>query len=450
MAPTGFYAIYDEENQGVKLVDDQGYEQVKELVTKGRPNIDAINYEECRERMRFRPLVVKRRALSPNRGDDLVAVYEASNQSVIAIKRVDYEKNKAKYDGGPAPTLKPRPAKTEPAPAAPALTPAFSEVQPVEAPKEKAAPPPPVVKETPKPAPAEAASFASLIFQPPKIKAVTLSPDDLVAVYDAATQSVLAVKRSQYESGNFGTSAPAPAAPASKASSAAQKSSDLIFQPPKVGKIQLCPDDLLAVYEPKTQGVILVTRKQYDQGDISSPAAPAAPAAKPAAVPQQTSDLIFQAPKIGKIQLCPDDLLAVYHPETQGVILVTRSQYDKGDISTPAKIAAVASPAPASAAPQQTSALIFQPPKVGKIDLSPDDLLAVYHPATQGVVLITRKQYDAGEMPAGGATPSFTDLIFQPPKVGPVALGDDDLIAIYEPQTQSVTTVTRKEYNQMK
>ena len=66
-----------------------------------------------------------------------------------------------------------------------------------------------------------------------------------------------------------------------------------------------------------------------------------------------------------------------------------------GDISTPAKIAAVASPASASAGPQQTSALIFQPPKVGKIDLSPDDLLAVYHPATQGVVLITRKQYDA-------------------------------------------------------
>merc|ERR1712243_354510 len=158
--------------------------------------------------MRFRPLVVKRRALSPNRGDDLVAVYEASNQSVIAIKRVDYEKNKAKYDGGPAPTLKPRPAKTEPAPVAAA--------------------PPPVVKETPKPAPAEAASFASLIFQPPKIKAVTLSPDDLVAVYDAATQSVLAVKRSQYESGNFGTSAPAPAptpAPAAavtKAASTAQ------------------------------------------------------------------------------------------------------------------------------------------------------------------------------------------------------------------------------------
>ena len=67
------------------------------------------------------------------------------------------------------------------------------------------------------------------------------------------------------QSGNFGTSAPAPAAPASKAASTAQKSSDLIFQPPKVGKIQLCPDDLLAVYEPKTQGVILVTRKQYDQ-----------------------------------------------------------------------------------------------------------------------------------------------------------------------------------------
>ena len=55
-----------------------------------------------------------------------------------------------------------------------------------------------------------------------------------------------------------------------------------------------------------------------------------------------------------------------------------------------------------------------------------------------------------GEIPTGGAAASFMNLIFQPPKVGPVALGDDDLIAVYEPQTQSVVTVTRKEYNQMK
>ena len=45
--------------------------------------------------------------------------------------------------------------------------------------------------------------------------------------------------------------------------------------------------------------------------------------------PQKTSDLIFQAPKIGPVKLCPDDLLAVYDPPTQGVILVTRAQYDK-------------------------------------------------------------------------------------------------------------------------
>ena len=45
---------------------------------------------------------------------------------------------------------------------------------------------------------------------------------------------------------------------------------------------------------------------------------------------------------------------------------------------------------------------------------------------------------------------SFTDLIFQPPKVGPIELGDDDLIAVYEPTNQSVKTVTRKEFNQMK
>jgi len=463
MAPTsGFYAIYDEENQGVKLVDDEGYQQIKESVTSGRPNIDAIDYEECREKMRFRPIVIRRRPLSPNKPTDLVAVYEPSNQSIIAITRADYEKNKSKYDVGPAPALKPRPAKSGPEAAAPAaLTPAFTDIAPVEAPKVAAAP---AVKQAPAPAPAEAASFASLIFQPPKIGPVAVSPDDLVAVYDAATQSVIAVKRSQYESGNTACAAKAPAAPAAPAASAstqsaAKKSSDLIFQPPKVGKIQLCPDDLLAVYEPKSQGVILVTRKQYDQGDVSTPAkVVSAPSAQPSSAPQQTTNLIFQAPKIGKVDLCPDDLLAVYEPKTQGVILVTRKQFDKGDISTPAtavsssKPAAPSAPAApaASAAPQQTSDLIFQAPKIGKIELCPEDLLAVYHPATQGVVLVTRKQYDAGEMPSGSSAQSFTDLIFQPPKVGPVQLCDDDLIAVYEPDTQSVKTVTRKEFDQMK
>lgn len=58
-------------------------------------------------------------------------------------------------------------------------------------------------------------------------------------------------------------------------------------------------------------------------------AAPQAAAPKVAAAEQKTSDLIFQAPKVGPIKLCPDDLLAVYHPQTQGVILVTRKQYDQ-------------------------------------------------------------------------------------------------------------------------
>ena len=53
-----------------------------------------------------------------------------------------------------------------------------------------------------------------------------------------------------------------------------------------------------------------------------------------------------------------------------------------------------------------------------------------------------------GEIPPV-ARQSFTNLIFQPPKVGPIVLEDDDLIAIYEPETQSVTTVTRKEFNKL-
>lgn len=95
---------------------------------------------------------------------------------------------------------------------------------------------------------------------------------------------------------------------------------------------------------------------------------------------------------------------------------------------------------------QRTSDLIFQAPKVGPIKLCPDDLLAVYDAATQGIILVTRKQYDSGETPSS-APQSFANLLFQPPKVGPVALGEDDLVAVYEPETQSIKTVTRKEFN---
>jgi len=114
--------------------------------------------------------------------------------------------------------------------------------------------------------------------------------------------------------------------------------------------------------------------------------------------------------------------------------LVTRKQYDAGEIP--------------KAAPQSFASLIFQPPKIGPISYCPDDLLAVYQPESQEVVLVTRRQFDAGEIPAV-ARQSFINLIFQPPKVGPVVLGDEDLIAVYEPETQSVITVTRKEFNKM-
>merc|ERR1712142_1001428 len=483
--------------------------------------------------MRFKPIVIRRRKLAPPQSTDLVAVYEPSNQSMIAITRADYEKNKAKYDQGPAPTLKPRPAELAPAPT---LTPAFTDAAPIEKPKLEAKPAPSTNDDQITRCPIR--NFTNLIFQPPKIGPVELSPEDLVAVYDPATQSTIAVKRSQHEGESTlapavaptlapavaptpapaVTPTPAPAVattPAPKTSDltslepalsvasapaptvAAQKTSDLIFQAPKVGPIKLCPDDLLAVYDPESQGVILVTRKQYDQGKTSkAPVTAASPqsfanlifqppkigpiklspddllavyqpeiqevvlvtrkqydagesttatASVPAPTPapkvtaQKTSDLIFQAPKVGPIKLCPDDLLAVYDPDSQGVILVTRKQYDQG--KTPAT--------PASAVtPQSFASLIFQPPKIGPINYCPDDFLAVYQPESQEVVLVTRRQFDAGEIPAV-ARQSFINLIFQPPKVGPVVLGDEDLIAVYEPETQSVITVTRKEFNKM-
>jgi len=107
----GFYAIYDEENQGVKLVDDEEYNKVKSKVTSGKPNIDSINYEACRDRMRFKPIVIRRFQHSPIKPSDLLAVYDSTNQSVIAVTRADYEKNKVKYEANSpsfsAPTIKP-------------------------------------------------------------------------------------------------------------------------------------------------------------------------------------------------------------------------------------------------------------------------------------------------------------------------------------------------------
>jgi len=260
--------------------------------------------------------------------------------------------------------------------------------------------------EIPKAAPQ---SFASLIFQPPKVGPISLNPDDLLAAYQPDTQEVVLVTRKQYNAGEIPKAAP-------------QSFASLIFQPPKVGPISLDPDDLLAAYQPETQEVVLVTRKQYNAGEI------------PKAAPQSFASLIFQPPKIGPISLDPNDLLAAYQPDTQEVVLVTRKQYNAGEIP--------------KAAPQSFASLIFQPPKVGPISLDPDDLIAVYQPDTQEVVLVTRKQYNAGEIPSAGPQ-SFMNLIFQPPKVGPVELGQTDLIAVYEPETQSVITVTREEFNKM-
>jgi len=479
MAPiSGFYAIYDEQSQGVKLVDDQGFEEVKASVTSGKPNIDSIDYEKCRDIMRFKPIVIRRRKLAPPQSTDLVAVYEPSNQSMIAITRADYEKNKSKYDQGPAPTLKPRPAELAPAPT---LTPAFTDAAPIEKPKLEAKPAPSTNDDQITRCPIR--NFTNLIFQPPKIGPVELSPEDLVAVYDSATQSTIAVKRSQHEGESTlapavaptlapavaptpapaVTPTPAPAVattPAPKTSDltflepalsvasapaptvAAQKTSDLIFQAPKVGPIKLCPDDLLAVYDPESQGVILVTRKQYDQGKTSK-------APVTAASPQSFANLIFQPPKIGPIKLSPDDLLAVYQPELQEVVLVTRKQYDAGESTTATASVPAPTPAPKVTA-QKTSDLIFQAPKVGPIKLCPDDLLAVYDPDSQGVILVTRKQYDQGKTPATPATAvtpqSFANLIFQPPKIGPIKLSPDDLLAVYQPELQEVVLVTRKQY----
>ena len=56
-----------------------------------------------------------------------------SNSSVISFQ------NQSKYDQGPAPTLKPRPAELAPAPT---LTPAFTDAAPIEKPKLEAKPAP--------------------------------------------------------------------------------------------------------------------------------------------------------------------------------------------------------------------------------------------------------------------------------------------------------------------
>jgi len=461
------YAIYDEVNQGVKLIDDNEYAEVKDKVTSGKPNIDSIDYEKCRDRMRFQPLVIRRFPLRPVSPNDLLAVYDAANQAVIAVTRAEYEKNKLKYEPEvqiPAHAVAvPPPAMTaafeEPAPAAPAPA-APAPAAPAPAAPAPAAP----VAAVPTPPPVEAPqSFAELLFVPPKAGPVTLNPDDLVAVYDKTNQAVIAIPRHVHEKGGDFSAAAVPAEPPAKttapvpttATSAPQKTADLIFQPPKAGKVELSPDDLLAVYDEATQSVIVVTRKQYNQGgDFSAAASPKPPAkiAAPSA-PQNTADLIFQPPKAGPVELNPDDLLAVYDEATQSVIVVTRKQYNQGgDFSVSAAAAPAQPPAKttASSAPQKTADLIYQPPKAGPVELNPDDLLAVYDEATQSVILVTRKQYNQGGSFTGleEKTPQgFSSLLFVPPKPGPVQFGDDDLLAVYDAEHQTVKTITRKQFN---
>jgi len=102
-----------------------------------------------------------------------------------------------------------------------------------------------------------------------------------------------------------------------------------LFCPPLIGPIKLCPDDLMIVYNPVSQGVQLVTRAQFDAGLMPSDTTPAPPTAAPSSqgLPQTQSHPLFTPPIIPAIKHDDEDLVAVYDEETQSVKAITRAQF---------------------------------------------------------------------------------------------------------------------------
>jgi len=283
----GFYAIYDEENQGVKLVDDEEYNKVKSKVTSGKPNIDSINYEACRDRMRFKPIVIRRFQHSPIKPSDLLAVYDSTNQSVIAVTRADYEKNKVKYEAN------------SPSFSAPTIKPVIQEPTPTTQ----------TIADTPK--------LAAQVTPKPieKISPKVETPD-LVCFQNVNNSDI---QPEPIVSSNTSVKPPT--------DNIKEPLSHPLFCPPLIGPIKLCPDDLMIVYNPVSQGVQLVTRAQFDAGLMPSDTTSAPPTAAPSPSPQTQSHPLFTPPMIPAIEHDDEDLVAVYDEETQSVKAITRAQF---------------------------------------------------------------------------------------------------------------------------
>jgi len=93
----GMYVIYDKVNQVPMLLDEATYRKVEPIVTSGRPNLEGIDYQASRQKMRSQTVDKTKLIVSEEKKDDLIAIYDKVNAAVMAVPRWAYEKVKHHY-----------------------------------------------------------------------------------------------------------------------------------------------------------------------------------------------------------------------------------------------------------------------------------------------------------------------------------------------------------------
>ena len=72
------------------ILPDFAYKKVESLVTSGKPNLEGIDYQAARRKMRSLVVDKSRLRTSEEKPDDLIAVYDKVNAAVMAIPRFDW------------------------------------------------------------------------------------------------------------------------------------------------------------------------------------------------------------------------------------------------------------------------------------------------------------------------------------------------------------------------
>ena len=73
--------------QAPMLLDESAYRKVESLVTSGRPSLEGIDYEVARRKMRSQTLDKKLLKASPEKPEDLIAIFDKVNSATMAVPR---------------------------------------------------------------------------------------------------------------------------------------------------------------------------------------------------------------------------------------------------------------------------------------------------------------------------------------------------------------------------